>query len=73
MRQKLYGNKITPACETCSHARPSADGKTMLCLYKGAMALYDDCRRYEYDPLKRTPHRLPRRKTHTAEEFSLEE
>ena len=73
MRQKLYGNHITPACKTCAHARLSADGKTMLCPHRGAVPLDEECRRYEYDPLKRIPRPTPPRAAHSAEEFSLEE
>ena len=73
MRRKLYGNKITPACGTCAHARRSADGKGMLCPYRGAVSLEDECRRYEYDPLKRIPRRPPAPAPHSAEEFTLDE
>ncbi|MBE6768604.1 MAG: hypothetical protein E7549_06815 [Ruminococcaceae bacterium] len=72
MRQKLYGNHITPACETCVHGQRSFDGKVVLCPRRGAMPLYERCRKYEYDPLKRIPHRAPKQAAHTAEEFSLE-
>ncbi len=72
MRQKLYGNHITPACETCANARRSFDGKVMLCPRHGAMPLYEHCRKYVYDPLKRVPRRLPQKAEHSEEEFSLE-
>ena len=72
MRQKLYGNHVKPACETCQHAQRSYDGKVMLCPRHGAMPLYEQCRKYVYDPLKRVPRRLPKQAEHTAEEFSLE-
>lgn len=72
MRQKLYGNNITPSCETCRNARRSFDGKVMLCPRHGAMPLYERCRKYVYDPLKRIPSRRPKQMEHTAEEFSLD-
>jgi hypothetical protein len=72
MRQKLYGNHITPACETCEHGQRSFDGKVVLCPRRGAMPLYERCRKYVYDPLKRIPHRAPKQTEHTAEEFSLD-
>ena len=73
MRQKLYGNRVTPACETCLHGHRSFDGKVVLCPRRGAMPLYEKCRKYEYDPLKRVPRRAPKPAEHSAEEFSLEE
>ena len=72
MRQKLYGNRVTPACETCRNARRSFDGKVMLCPRRGAMPLYERCRKYVYDPLKRVPRRRPKQSAHTADEFSLD-
>ena len=55
MRRKLYGNNISPSCEYCACARRAADGRVMLCARKGIVPLYHHCRRFRYDPLKRTP------------------
>jgi hypothetical protein len=44
----------------------------MLCPRRGAMPLYERCRKYVYDPLKRVPRRRPKQNAHTADEFSLD-
>lgn len=71
MRRKLYGNNISPSCEYCACARRAADGRVMLCSRKGIVPLYHHCRRFRYDPLKRTPYRQPALEKYNAEDFAL--
>ena len=71
MARKLYGNNIEPACEICALGHRAADGKSVLCSRKGAVDLYDSCRKFEYDPLKRIPERPSQKAEHEAEEFEL--
>lgn len=71
MRRKLYGNNIQPSCEYCEHGKQSSDGKAVLCPHKGVMPLYHHCRKFLYDPLKRTPSKLPELGHFAPEEFSI--
>lgn len=71
MRRKLYGNNIRPCCEYCQSARPSTDGRVMLCMHHGIVPLYHKCRRFRYDPLKRIPYRQPRLQKFKKEDFTL--
>ncbi len=71
MRQKLYGNNITPSCEYCARARRAANGRVMLCNKKGIVPLYHRCRRFRYDPLKRVPYRQPTLEKYQAVDFQL--
>lgn len=71
MKRKLYGNTVTPTCELCAHGRRAADGKVILCVYKGVTELSDHCRKFSYDPLRRVPFRQPDLKTFSQEDFSL--
>ena len=71
MAKKLYGNNIQPACEVCALGHRSPDGKSVLCSRKGAVDLYDSCRRFDYDPLTRIPERPTKKAAHEAEEFEL--
>ena len=71
MAKKLYGNNIEPACEICALGHRTADGKSVLCSRKGVVGLYDACRKFEYDPLKRIPERPSEKTEHDAEEFEL--
>ncbi len=74
MRQKLYGNRIEPACAYCRHGKRTADGRAILCLRKGVVPLYHRCRRYEYDPLRRIPSVRPAAPptTYTEDDFRLD-
>ena len=71
MAKKLYGNHIEPACEVCALGHRATDGQSVLCSRKGVVGLYDACRKFEYDPLKRIPDRAKKKEEHDAEEFEL--
>lgn len=72
-KQKLFGNRSEPRCETCAHGKASADSETVLCAREGAVPSYHHCRRFVYDPLKRTPRRERPLESYSAADFSLEE
>ncbi|MBR5112027.1 MAG: hypothetical protein IK097_01215 [Clostridia bacterium] len=56
MKKKLLNkNKYPAKCEYCARGRLSPDGKSVLCPKKGLTDLYDSCRAYKYDVLKRVP------------------
>lgn len=63
--------EIAPKCEYCVHARPSPDGKTVLCPKKGVMEKDSKCRKYKYDILKRQPKKKPKLQEFSAEDFEL--
>ena len=71
MRMKLYGNHIEPSCEVCKEGKRTPDGKTVLCLKKGAVAADYKCWHYEYDPLRRIPKPrvFPHVHRHTSEKL----
>lgn len=71
MRRRLYGNYIEATCEYCVHGRKSSDGKAVLCPKKGVMPLYHYCRKYEYDPLKRTPPNRPQIQEFDKDDFKI--
>ena len=37
-RKKLFGNKISPACEYCQHGTKSSDNAMILCSKKGVVS-----------------------------------
>ena len=57
MSKKVLGKNIEPKCEFCLYAVTAADGTSVLCEKKGVRAFNDACKKFEYDPLKRTPNR----------------
>ena len=71
MSKKLLGSEIEPKCEYCLHAVIAADGVTVLCEKKGITDFDDSCKKFEYDPLKRTPRRQPKLPTFFDEDFKL--
>lgn len=70
-RKPLFGQNITPACEYCANSRPAPDGKMFLCKHSGVVCSYYKCRRFIYDPLRRTPKRLPKLPSFTPDDFKL--
>ena len=70
-KKKLFGNHIEPSCETCALGMVSSDGETVLCRHAGAPSKYHSCKKFRYDPLKRTPRREPVLETFNASDFSL--
>jgi len=56
--KEMFNKKMEPACAYCSYGNKSMDGKTILCLKKGAVSPEYSCRKFKYDPLKREPKRL---------------
>ena len=50
----LFDKNIEPHCIYCQHATPLRE-EQMMCVKKGIVACGGSCRRFRYDPLKRTP------------------
>ena len=70
---KLFRKKIDPRCAYCERGRDLGDG-TVACVHKGVVDEDFHCRKFRYDPLKRTPPRpAPLRSDQLrAEDFSLD-
>jgi hypothetical protein len=47
-------------CKYCERAKTLSDPDTMLCGRHGVVPAGHSCRRFRYDPLKRTPNRSVR-------------
>lgn len=72
MKKRLINKKnIEKICANCVHGRhtPGEDG--VLCLKKGVMSTTSSCRKFDYDPLNRTPARPLPLGDYSAEEFQL--
>lgn len=50
----LFEKKIDPRCAYCQRGTP-LDGEQVACVKKGIVSPSGSCRRFRYDPLKRTP------------------
>lgn len=53
----LFRKNIDRFCSYCCHSA-KVDENTYLCKKKGFVASCHRCRRFKYDPLKRTPPRI---------------
>ena len=69
--KKLVGNGIEPACGLCEFAEATADGETLRCERTGGAAPDAPCKKFRYDPLKRTFRRPKPLQTFSAEDFEL--
>lgn len=70
-RKKLFGNKISPACEYCQHGTKSSDNAMILCSKKGVVSPFYSCNKFVYMPTKRIPKRRPNLPRYTADDFKL--
>ncbi len=71
MAKSIYNKQLTPCCGYCANARLSPALKLIFCRYKGPVSELDVCRKYCYDPLKRTPHSVAELPTFSEEDFEL--
>ena len=55
---KLFDKKIPHACSYCIYSAPLSFGTEVMCRLRGITSKDDSCRRYKYDPLKRTPQKV---------------
>ncbi len=65
----LFRKKIEPRCAYCERGRDLGNG-TVACVRKGVVDEAFHCRRFRYDPLKRTP---PRPATLQGDRLSAED
>lgn len=69
--ERLFGNRISPACKYCSEAMQQINEKQVLCLRHGVVPPDYSCRKFVYDPTKRVPPRPMPLLQYTEEEFQL--
>lgn len=53
----LFRKNIEKSCSYCVHAG-KIDDETYLCTKNGFVSACNHCRKFKYDPLKRTPTRM---------------
>ncbi|MBO4431950.1 MAG: hypothetical protein J5852_00305 [Clostridia bacterium] len=59
------------SCSYCIHGKKSEYTDEVFCVKRGITSVDDCCRKYKYDPLKRTPDSISIDKNYKAEDFSL--
>lgn len=71
MAEKAFNKKLQHRCEYCVHGIGILNSNEIICKKKGVTDRQDCCRRYKYDPLKRTPENAKISSNYSAEDFSL--
>jgi len=71
MKNKLFEEKVTPACEYCEFGRPAEDYKMIQCKKAGTVSPYFRCKKFRYSPTKRTPKRMPKLPSFDPSDFSI--
>lgn len=71
MKKTIFGNSVSPKCIYCETGVIAPDRKSVLCTRKGVMMPDSFCRKFRYDPLKRTPDTVTLKSDFSAEDFSL--
>lgn len=68
----LFRRKIQKSCSYCTHGT-QLDEDSILCTKKGIVPVYKACRKFKYDPCKRTPlkSKTPNFSKYKDEDFSL--
>lgn len=71
MAKKILGENVPPKCEYCAYSVPGQEEDALQCPKKGKVQPDDLCKKFSYDPLKRTPPRPKPLQTFSAEDFEL--
>ncbi len=68
----IFRKNVDPACAYCRHSAP-AEEDSCICVKKGIVSLWDSCRHFSYDPLRRVPEStgLPKTADLDPDSFSL--
>lgn len=71
MAAGFFNKGLKKACLWCVHGKKSKYTDEVFCIKRGITSFDDYCRKYKYDPLKRTPDVQTIDKDYKAEDFSL--
>ena len=71
MKKSIFGKSVAPKCIYCETGILTPDKKSVLCKRKGVMQPDSFCRKFSYDPLKRTPETIKLQSDFNSEDFSL--
>ena len=71
MNKLGFEKKMSKYCMYCINGKPLESTDEVFCVKKGFVDKFSKCRRYKYDPLKRTPHKIKPSGEFTKEDFIL--
>lgn len=68
---KFFNSDQNKYCKYCKYSVEGELENTVFCAYKGTVDSTDCCRKFEYDILKRKPHRISISDNYNSKDFSL--
>ncbi len=72
MALKLFKGKTEPQCAHCEYAEYTSGQDVAVCRkIGGIMQLHSKCKKFKYDPLKRTPKKASLKRDFSKEDFEL--
>ena len=71
MSNKGFNKKLPKHCEYCIHGLKFGAENEIMCKKKGITNIFDSCRHYKYDPLKREPLKAKVSDNYNPEDFSI--
>ncbi|MBR5923343.1 MAG: hypothetical protein IKZ59_06065 [Clostridia bacterium] len=71
MAAKLFDRSLKKSCLWCAYGKKSEYTNEVFCIKRGVTYADSYCRKYKYDPLKRTPDNKTISKDYNADSFSL--
>ena len=71
MSDKAYNKKLPHRCEYCEYGKSLEGTNEIVCKKRGITLKDDSCRKYKYNPLKRTPEEITLQGNFSAEDFSI--
>lgn len=71
MSSEFFNKDIKKSCLWCIHGKKSEYTDDVFCKKHGVTTANDYCRKYKYDPLKRTPEKQTIESNFSNEDFSL--
>ena len=69
--KSLFNKKIPASCSWCIHSNKSLFTDDIFCIKHGVLNKHDACRKYKYDPLKRTPKKIKPSDGYSPDDFKL--
>ena len=67
----FFDKSVPKSCVWCEHGIKSDYSNEIFCKKRGVVGLDSVCRKYRYDPLKRTPKSQTVSKNYKAEDFCI--
>ncbi len=69
--KRMFNKDLPKKCEYCLNAIPLGSDNEMICKKRGIVYSDDLCKKYKYDPLKRTPKKPKLANNYSPDDFII--